>query len=188
MGVFLGFPHRISRTPLVQRRGAALARLIAKARAGLHLNNYLAEPGEREAEEDWGGGETLRAVSPDEGHGLRLLTINCCRGRLGSCAMATRCRLGSCSMTPRAHHRFGGALAVQRASTLEPDREGDPGQSGHRSVRQAARIQPRGSCIPSRRPRVIAPCVRFRGAATMASDAAGDNLITRVWVHVNVLN
>jgi hypothetical protein len=54
MGVFLGFPHRISRTPLVQRRGAALARLIAKARAGLHLNNYLAEPGEREAEEDWG--------------------------------------------------------------------------------------------------------------------------------------
>jgi hypothetical protein len=40
MGVFLGFPHRISRTPLVQRRGAALARLIAKARAGLHLNNY----------------------------------------------------------------------------------------------------------------------------------------------------
>jgi hypothetical protein len=35
---------------------------------------------------------------------------------------------------------------------------------------------------------VIAPCVRFRGAATMASDAAGDNLITRVWVHVNVLN
>ena len=46
MGVFLGFPHRISRTPLVQRRGAALARLIAKARAGLHLNNYHAEPGD----------------------------------------------------------------------------------------------------------------------------------------------
>jgi len=135
-----------------------------------------------------GGGETLRAVSPDEGHGLRLLAINCRRGRVGSCAMAPRCRLGSCSMTPRAHHRFGGALAVQRASTLEPDREGDPGQSGRLSARQAARIQPRGSCIPSRRSKVIAPCVRFRGAATMASDAAGDNLITRVWVHVNVLN
>src|SRR5262249_27039970 len=31
--------------------------------------------------------------------------------------MAPRYRLGSCSMAPRAHHRCGGALAVQRAST-----------------------------------------------------------------------
>ena len=57
--------------------------------------------------------------------------------------------------------------------------------SGHLSVRQAARIHPRGSCIPSRRPMVSAPCV---SAATMASDAAGGNLITKVWVQVNVLN
>jgi hypothetical protein len=32
---------------------------------------------------------------------------------------------------------------------------------------------------------VSAPCV---SAATMASDAAGGNLITKVWVQVNVLN
>jgi hypothetical protein len=34
-------------------------------------------------------------------------------------------------MTPRAYHRWGDALALQRASTLEPNREADPGQSGH---------------------------------------------------------
>src|SRR5215467_13350633 len=67
-----------------------------------------------------------------------MLAINC--RRLGSCAMAPRCRLGSYTMTPRAYHRWGDALAVQRASTLEPNREADPGQSGHLSVRQAARI------------------------------------------------
>src|SRR5262249_32270153 len=65
------------------------------------------------------------------------------RCRLGSCAMAPRCRLGSYAMTPRAYHRWGDA----RASTLEPSRQADPGQSGHLSVRQAARIHPRGSCI-----------------------------------------
>src|SRR5262252_5242562 len=59
--------------------------------------------------------------------------------------MTPRCRLGSYAMTPRAYHRWGDALAVQRASTLEPNREADPGQSGHLSVRQAARIHPRGS-------------------------------------------
>jgi hypothetical protein len=58
-----------------------------------------------------------------------MLAINC--RRLGSCAMAPRCRLGSYAMTPRAYHRWGDALALQRASTLEPNREADPGQSGH---------------------------------------------------------
>src|SRR5262249_3511654 len=71
-----------------------------------------------------------------------LVKFNPCRsGRLGSCAMALL-----------AHHRCGGTLAARRKSSLEPDREADPGQSGHLSVRQAARIHPRGSCIPSRRP------------------------------------
>jgi len=60
--------------------------------------------------------------------------------------------------------------------------------SGHLSVRQAARIHPRGSRIPSRRSMVSAPqCEVQARAATVASGAAGDNLITRVWIHVNVL-
>ena len=60
--------------------------------------------------------------------------------------------------------------------------------SGHLSVRQAARIHPRGSCIPSRRSMVSAPkCVVQARAATVASGAAGDNLITWAWTHVNIL-
>src|SRR5262245_1102607 len=90
-------------------------------------------------------GATFRLL-PEEAAPLCLLAINC-RRRPGSCAMAPRCRLGSYAMTPRAYHRWGDALAVQRASTLELNREADPGQSGHLSVRQAASIHPHGSCI-----------------------------------------
>src|SRR6516165_2138073 len=94
--------------------------------------------------------------------GVRYLEANACwRSTVvvvfGSCAMAPRCRLGSYAMTPRAYHRWGDALAVQRASTLEPNREADPGQSGHLSVRQAARIHPRGSALLSRRAHTPAP-------------------------------
>jgi hypothetical protein len=52
-----------------------------------------------------------------------MLAINCRCRRLGSCAMASRCRLGSYAMTSRAYHRWGDALAMQRASTLELNRE-----------------------------------------------------------------
>jgi len=44
-------------------------------------------------------------------------------------------------MTPRAYHRWGDALAVQRASTLELNREADPGQSGHLSGKPHAFIR-----------------------------------------------
>jgi hypothetical protein len=64
---------------------------------------------------------------PEEAAPLCLLAINC-RRRPGSYAMAPRCRLASYAMTPRAYHRCGHAVAVQRASTLEPNREADPGQ------------------------------------------------------------
>ena len=95
-----------------------------------------------------------------------------------------RCgRLGSCAMALRAHHRCGGALAAQRKSSLEPDREADPGQSGHLSVGQAARIHPRGSCIPSRRPMVSA----LSGASSNGRLwSSWKQLITRITLQVNI--
>jgi hypothetical protein len=89
------------------------------------------------------------------------MAINCRRSRAGSCAMAPHCRLGSYAMTPRAYHRWGDTLAVQRGSTLERNRA----DQGHRRThRPVAAVPGVAHFAPS-----VAPLAQTKPARTSSS-------------------